>query len=136
MDDADRFRPLGKHRTPRARLGAFVRGEVRGEIEVVGFSGGPIRWPLGKTSLRLAEAKSQVWRLMESAEPGRSSVTVQPPEFPCPSQLSVTMVGGRGRPALVKQSWRRLVVAASSRKPPAARQAAGRSTGIGAPAWF
>ena len=54
MEDAVRFRLLGKYRTPRVRVGAVVPCEVRGDIQVVGFTGGPIPWPLGKTTRRLA----------------------------------------------------------------------------------
>ena len=54
MDDADRFRLLGKYRTPRVRVGAVVPCEVRGDIEVAGFTDGPIPWPLGKTTRRPA----------------------------------------------------------------------------------
>jgi hypothetical protein len=48
VQDADRFRLLGKYRTPRVRVGRWVRCEVRGEIQVVGFTDAPIPWPLGK----------------------------------------------------------------------------------------
>jgi hypothetical protein len=54
MRDADRFRLLGKYRTPRVRVGRFVRCLIRGEIEVVGFTDAPIPWPLGRTSRRPA----------------------------------------------------------------------------------
>jgi hypothetical protein len=48
VDEADRFRLLGKYRTPRVRVGRWVRCEVRGEIQVVGFTDAPIPWPLVK----------------------------------------------------------------------------------------
>jgi hypothetical protein len=54
MDDADRFRLLGQYRTPRVRVGAFVRCLIRGEVEVVGFTDGPIPWPKCKTARRHA----------------------------------------------------------------------------------
>ena len=54
MEDADRFRLLGKYRTPRVRIGRFVRCLIRGEVEVVGFTDGAIPWPLGKTARRPA----------------------------------------------------------------------------------
>jgi hypothetical protein len=54
VDDADRFRLLGKYRTPRVRVGRFVRCLVRGEIQVVGFTDAPIPWPRGKTTRRPA----------------------------------------------------------------------------------
>ncbi len=54
MVDADRFRLLGKYRTPRVRVGRVVRCEIRGEVEVVGFTAGPIPWPLGRTTRRPA----------------------------------------------------------------------------------
>jgi len=49
MNDADRFRLPGRCRTPRVRVGAFVRCLIRGEVEVVGFSDAPIPWPKCKT---------------------------------------------------------------------------------------
>jgi hypothetical protein len=49
VEDADRFRLLGKYRTPRVRVGRVVRCEIRGEVEGVCFTAGPIPWPLGKT---------------------------------------------------------------------------------------
>jgi hypothetical protein len=52
MDDADRFRPLGRYHTPRVRVGRFVRRLIRGEVEVVGLTDAPIPWPLGRTSRR------------------------------------------------------------------------------------
>jgi hypothetical protein len=42
MDDADRFRLLGKYRVPRIRVGRFVRCLIRGEVEVVAFADGSI----------------------------------------------------------------------------------------------
>jgi hypothetical protein len=48
MDDSERFRLLGKYKTPRFRLGQKVRCEVRGEVVVCGLSDGPIPWPVGR----------------------------------------------------------------------------------------
>jgi hypothetical protein len=54
VDDADRFRLLGQYRTPRVRVGRIVRCEIRGEVEVVGFTDGPIPWPRCRTARRHA----------------------------------------------------------------------------------
>ena len=54
MQDADRFRVLGRYRTPRVRVGRFVRCLIRGEVAVVGFHDAPIPWPVCKTSRRHA----------------------------------------------------------------------------------
>ena len=48
MNDADRYRLLGRYRTPRFRYGKTVWCEVRGEVEVVGLHEAPIPWPVGK----------------------------------------------------------------------------------------
>jgi hypothetical protein len=48
VEDADRFRLLGKYKTPRIRVGRFVRCMVRGEVQIVGYSDAPIPWPLGR----------------------------------------------------------------------------------------
>jgi hypothetical protein len=42
MDDADRFRLLGKYRTPRFRIGQRVRCLVRREMIVTGMTDAPI----------------------------------------------------------------------------------------------
>ena len=47
MDDAERFRLLGKYRTPRFRLGRVVMCEVRGEVVITGMTDARIPWPLG-----------------------------------------------------------------------------------------
>jgi hypothetical protein len=52
MLEADRFRPLGKYRTPKVRGGAFVPRLIRGEAEVVGLTDGAIPWPKYKTDHR------------------------------------------------------------------------------------
>jgi hypothetical protein len=49
MDDAERFRLLGKYQTPRFRYGRKVLCEVRGELTITGLSDAPIPWPLGKS---------------------------------------------------------------------------------------
>jgi hypothetical protein len=46
MNDAERFRLLGKYRTPRFRYGRKVLCEVRGEVTICGLSTAPIPWPL------------------------------------------------------------------------------------------
>jgi hypothetical protein len=48
MEDADRFRLLGKYRTPRFRIGQRVRCQVRGEMIITGMTDAPIPWPVGK----------------------------------------------------------------------------------------
>jgi hypothetical protein len=48
MEDADRFRLLGKYRTPRFRIGQSVRCEVRGEMVITAMTDAPIPWPVGK----------------------------------------------------------------------------------------
>ena len=48
MDDAGRFRLLGRYRIPRVRYGQTVRCLLRGAVEVVGLHDGPIPWPVGK----------------------------------------------------------------------------------------
>jgi hypothetical protein len=42
MEDAERFRLLGKYRTPRFRYGRKVLCEVRGEVTIVGMTEAPI----------------------------------------------------------------------------------------------
>jgi hypothetical protein len=48
MNDAQRFRLLGKYRTPRSRIGRTVLCEVRGEMVITGITDAPIPWPIGK----------------------------------------------------------------------------------------
>ena len=48
MTDADRFKLLGTYRTPRCRIGQWVRCQVRGEVRIVGLSDAPIPWPVCK----------------------------------------------------------------------------------------
>jgi hypothetical protein len=49
MKQQDRFRlHFGPYRTPRFRLGAIVRDEVRGDVRIVGVTAAPIPWPLGR----------------------------------------------------------------------------------------
>jgi hypothetical protein len=48
MQDAERFRLLGKYHTPRFRIGQRVRCLVRGEIVITGMTDAPIPWPIGK----------------------------------------------------------------------------------------
>jgi hypothetical protein len=48
MEDTERFRLLGKYKTPRFRYGRKVLCEVRGEVTICGLSDAPIPWPIGK----------------------------------------------------------------------------------------
>src|SRR6516165_4814506 len=48
MNDSERFRLLGKYRTPRFRYGRKVLCAVRGEVTIVGMTDAPIPWPIGK----------------------------------------------------------------------------------------
>ncbi len=47
MEDAERFRLLGKYRTPRFRIGQRVRCQVRGEMVITSMTDAPIPWPVG-----------------------------------------------------------------------------------------
>jgi len=47
MEDAERFRLLGKYQTPRFRVGQRVSCKVRGEMVITGTTDEPIPWPLG-----------------------------------------------------------------------------------------
>jgi hypothetical protein len=48
MNDADRFRLVGKYKTPRFRHGPVVWCEVRGEVTICAITEAPIPWPVGK----------------------------------------------------------------------------------------
>jgi hypothetical protein len=49
MNDADRFRlHFGPYKTPIFKYGDVVICDVRGEVELVGLTGGLIPWPIGK----------------------------------------------------------------------------------------
>jgi hypothetical protein len=48
MDDAERFRLLGKYRTPRFCIGRTVFCEVRGEMVITGVTEAQIPWPVGR----------------------------------------------------------------------------------------
>jgi hypothetical protein len=48
MDDAERFRLLGKYRAPRFRIGGTVLCEVRGQVVITGMTEAPIPWPIAK----------------------------------------------------------------------------------------
>jgi hypothetical protein len=48
MDDAERFRLLGKYKTPHFRIGRKVFCAVRGEVTICGIKDAPILWPIGK----------------------------------------------------------------------------------------
>jgi hypothetical protein len=48
MEDSERFRLLGKYRTPRFRIGRTVFCEVRGEMVITAMTDAPIPGPVGK----------------------------------------------------------------------------------------
>jgi hypothetical protein len=48
MEDAERFRLLGKYRTPRFRIGRTVFCEVRGEMVITGITDVLVPWPVGE----------------------------------------------------------------------------------------
>jgi hypothetical protein len=48
MEDAERFRLLGKYRTPHFRIGQRVRCQVRREMVITGQTDATIPWPIGK----------------------------------------------------------------------------------------
>lgn len=48
MEDAERFRLLGKYRTPHFRIGRVVLCEVRGEVKITGMTDARIPCPIGK----------------------------------------------------------------------------------------
>jgi hypothetical protein len=48
VDDAERFRLLGKYKTPRFRIGQKVRCQVRGKVVITGMTYAPIPWPIAK----------------------------------------------------------------------------------------
>ena len=53
LHDTTRYKlHFGPYRTPRFRLGALVRCQVRGEVKIVGLSDGRIPWPIGKANGR------------------------------------------------------------------------------------
>jgi hypothetical protein len=60
MDDATRFRLLGKYKPPKVRCGAVVRCALHGPLVVCGFSAGSIRWPVGRPPGRLTGRASLV----------------------------------------------------------------------------
>ena len=62
MDDAKRFRLLGKYRTPRFRYGRKVLCAVRGEVKIVGLTEAPIPWTHG------AAVPGEVGRIVLSVE--------------------------------------------------------------------
>lgn len=47
MEDAERFRLIGKYGTPRFRVGQCVRCQIRGEMVITGMTDAPIPWPVG-----------------------------------------------------------------------------------------
>jgi hypothetical protein len=64
VDDTERFRLLGTYRTPRCRIGQWVRCAVRGEVQIKAISDGPIPWPMCQTGTRLGLV---VYRGLEKA---------------------------------------------------------------------
>jgi hypothetical protein len=48
MEDAERFRLLGKYRTPRFRFGRKALCEIRAEVTICGMTDALIPWPIGK----------------------------------------------------------------------------------------
>jgi hypothetical protein len=48
MLKAERFRLLGRYRTPRFKYGAVIQDLVRGEVRIVGLTDAKIPWPIGK----------------------------------------------------------------------------------------
>ena len=45
MNERDRFKLLGKYRTPRFKYGATVTCAIRGPVKIMGLSDGRIPWP-------------------------------------------------------------------------------------------
>ena len=55
MNDPDRFKLLfGPYKTPRGRVGAWVRCDVRGEVRVCGLSEARIPWPVARRRREVA----------------------------------------------------------------------------------
>jgi hypothetical protein len=52
MHEADRFKLLGKYKTPRFRYGAVVACAIRGPVKIVGLTAGRIPWPKGRSGKR------------------------------------------------------------------------------------
>jgi hypothetical protein len=48
MEDAERYRLLGKYKTPCFRIGQRVRCQVRGKVVITGITDAPIPWPIAK----------------------------------------------------------------------------------------
>lgn len=48
MEDAERFRLLGKYKTPRFRIGRTVFCAMRGEMVIMGMTDAPIPWTIGR----------------------------------------------------------------------------------------
>ena len=54
MLDADRYRlRFGPYRTPRCRVGHFLKCAVRGKVRVAGLTAAPVPWPLAKSGKHL-----------------------------------------------------------------------------------
>lgn len=44
-----RYRLLGEpYKAPRVKFGQMLKDEIRGDVEVIGFTDARIRWPIGK----------------------------------------------------------------------------------------
>ena len=62
MPDADRHRLLfGPYRTPVFKYGDVVICESRGQVEIVGLSGGRIPWPVGSVVVIERLASPATW---------------------------------------------------------------------------
>jgi hypothetical protein len=48
MRESDRVKLLGSYSPPLVEFGDFVECSIRGEVEVVKLSAGPIQWPVGR----------------------------------------------------------------------------------------
>jgi hypothetical protein len=71
MEDAERFRLLGKYRTPRFRIGQRVFCAVRGEVTISGINDAPILWPLckcGQSAQSLVVYKDLILALVAGAQ--------------------------------------------------------------------
>lgn len=67
MEDADRFRLLGRYRTPRFRPGRLVRCEVLGEVIICRLSDAPIPWPVCRRGKWLVPWSTRDWPELSAA---------------------------------------------------------------------
>jgi hypothetical protein len=71
VEDTERFRLLGKYKTPRFRIGQKVFCEIRGDVKISGINDAPILCPMGKRSRALVVYKDLLNALpSESNHPG------------------------------------------------------------------